>query len=384
MKKKVKSLFRLVLIIFYPVFAFFLPLKKKTILFESYLGKKVNDSPLEIYKYINEHYPEYELIWAVDDQALYEDVTTVKRMSFKYVVIAATSKFFVNNSRMPIFFKKRKSQIYVQTWHGTPLKKLVYDMENNLMPGTTEKKYLKNFSNEVRNWDYLVSANEYSTKIFKRAFKYEKKILEVGYPRNFSLYTYSEKDRNYLRAKYKIEDDQVAILYTPTYRETKNFNAGKYYQELMLDLDKLNEASNIKVLLRLHYLISENIDVSNYQNIINVSDVQDVNELYIVSDVLLNDYSSTMFDYLALNKPIIFFPYDLEEYEKEIRGFYLNYNLLPGEQIKSTERLIEIASNLKGYTAIWEHTLNEYRDKMVLDNERDATSIIVETMLDNE
>lgn len=375
MKKVLRILFK----VFYPILLL-LPIKQNTILFESFLGRKVNDSPRAIFEYLKKQYPDMEFIWAVNtpDELQIDGARMIKRMSLKYFVEVSRAKYIVNNSRMPIFFKKRNKQVYLQTWHGTPLKKLVYDMEKNVMPNTTKDKYLKSFSKEVENWDYLISPNKYSTECFKSAFRFKKTILEVGYPRNEALHHYTDLDRSQLREKYGFNSEDKVVLYTPTYRDNKNSGKGSYLQDIKLDLELLNKTDGIKVMLRLHYLIAQSIDFKQYDNIYDVSAVDDINELFVVSDVLLNDYSSTMFDYLILNKPIILFPYDLEQYENDIRGFYMEYNDLPAEQIKTTERLIEIVDNLDGYHSIWQEQLNEFREMMVLETEREATKTIVE------
>lgn len=363
-----------------------LPLKSDTVVFESFIGRKFNDSPRAIYEYMVKKYPDMNYVWIVNDPSDFdiEGAKLIKRLTPKYFITVATAKYIVNNSRMPIFFKKRSNQVYVQTWHGTPLKKLVFDMETNVMPGTNQEKYLANFSREVANWDYLVSPNNYSTEKFKSAFKYNKEFLKVGYPRNEFLHNHTNDDVTAFRQKYRIGEDDIVILYTPTYRDNNNKGRGSYLQDMQLDLELLNQTPNIKVLLRVHYLVSEAIDTSKYDNIIDVSDVNDINELYIVSDVLLNDYSSTMFDYLILSKPIILFPYDLKEYIEEIRGFYMEYNELPAEQISNTERLIEIVQNLTGYKAIWKEEMDKVRQQMVLEDEFHASELIVDKMLNHK
>lgn len=363
-----------------------LKLKDNTVIFESFLGRKYNDSPRAIYEYMVEAYPDLDYVWIVDNPKEFDipGARLVKRLTPKYFFTVARGKYIINNSRMPIFFKKREQQVYVQTWHGTPLKRLVFDMENNLMPGTNQTKYLANFSREVNNWDYLVSPNQYSTEKFKTAFRFKKQFLEVGYPRNEYLHNHTTEDAKQLRAKYGISDDEVAILYTPTYRDNNNKGKGHYLQDINLDLELLNNTPGIKVLMRVHYLVSQNLHLEDYPNIIDVSKENDINELYIASDVLLNDYSSTMFDYLILDKPIILFPYDLDEYTNDIRGFYMNYSDLPAEQIKSTERLVEIALNLSSYNAIWNDQLKKFKSEMVLEQEGHASQLIVDQMFKHQ
>ncbi len=353
------------------------------VVFESFIGRNYNDSPRAMFEYMRELNPDMEYVWIVNDpdQFEIEGAKVIRRLSREYFFTVAKAKYIVNNSRMPIFFTKRKDQVYVQLWHGTPLKRLVYDMETNVMPGTNKDKYLQNFSREVANWDYLVSPNHYSTEKFKTAFRFNQKFLEVGYPRNVFLHTHTADDVKAARAKYGIGEDDIAILYTPTYRDNHNEGKGKYLQEIQLDLELLNNTPGIKVLLRTHYLVQQNLNLENYPNIINANEESDINILYIASDVLLNDYSSTMFDYLILDKPIILFAYDLKSYVEEIRGFYMDYNKIPAEQINSTERLIEIVQNLKSYQAIWKEEMDEFRKEMICPTEVDSNQIIVNTML---
>lgn len=379
MKRIIKSVYRNFFYGAYPLLKL-LPLKEETIIFESFIGRKYNDSPRIMFEYMKTRYPQYNYVWVVNEPQAFDidGAKVIKRLTPQYFFTVGRAKYIINNSRMPIFFKKRSNQVFIQTWHGTPLKKLVYDMETNVMSGTNAKKYLEEFSNEVKNWDYLVSANQYSTDHFKTAFRFEGDVLQVGYPRNEFLHNHTSEDVKRVRAEFGIRDDEVVVLYTPTYRDNQSQGKGKYFQKIKLDLDLLEKTSGIKVLLRVHYLVSETLELSNYKNIINVSQVEDINQLYIMSDALLNDYSSTMFDYLILNKPIILFAYDLEEYEREIRGFYMDYNKLPGEQISSTERLIEIMRNLKGYEKVWEEELAQFRKEMILDSEAQASEKIID------
>lgn len=356
------------------------------VVFESFLGRSYNDSPKALYKYMKDKYPNMKYVWIVDKKSNLEieGVRTVNRISFEYFVLVAKAKYIINNSRMPNFFEKRDEQVYLQTWHGTPLKKLVFDMENNVMPGTNKEKYLKNFSNEVKNWSYLVSPNKYSTEIFKSAFKYEGKFLEFGYPRNERLHKVTERERQELRDKFGITKEDKVVLYTPTYRDNNNEGRGSYNQDIILDLEMLNKQPNLKVLMRTHYLISEDMDLDTYENIIDVSNAKDINNLFIISDVLLNDYSSTMFDYLVLDKPLILFPYDLEEYKNDIRGFYMEYSELPGEQITDTKRLVDIISDLDNYSRQWETKLKKFKNIMILEEEANACKLIIDKMIEDK
>ncbi|WP_246857982.1 bifunctional glycosyltransferase/CDP-glycerol:glycerophosphate glycerophosphotransferase [Bacillus cytotoxicus] len=156
-----------------------LPLKRNRVVFESFAGKSYSCNPRYIYEEMLKQKTKMEFVWMLNDtkKDIPGKAKKVKRLSWRYYYYMATSKYWVTNARMPAFLEKRPETVYLQTWHGTPLKKLASDMKEVHMPGTTTEKYKRNFYNESRKWDYLVSPNKYSTEIFRRAFKFEKNIF---------------------------------------------------------------------------------------------------------------------------------------------------------------------------------------------------------------
>ncbi|AIC95635.1 bifunctional glycosyltransferase/CDP-glycerol:glycerophosphate glycerophosphotransferase [Shouchella lehensis] len=302
--------------------------KNNVILYESFLGRNYSDSPKYIYEYLNKHYPnKYKHIWVFNDPSRIEPtgVTKVKRFSFKHMYYMAKAKYHVNNMRQPKWFIKRPKQVFLATWHGTPLKKLVFDMND---VHSANPNYKKDFYDQSRAWDYLVSANHYSTKIFKSAFLFDNHILEYGYPRNDLLYA-DNKDQ--LAAEFKVRlcvpQDKKVVLYAPTWRDDEFYKPGQYKFKLQLDLNRLKEklGDEYFFLIRTHYFIADKLDFTGVEDfVLNVSDYDDITELYLISDVLITDYSSVFFDYANLKRPILFFTYDLEKYRDTLRGFYLD------------------------------------------------------------
>ena len=304
--------------------------KKKTIIFESFLGRQYSCNPKAIFEYMNEQYPKCKLYWSINPK--YKEnflhLQTIERFTLKWYWKLARAEYWVFNSRLPLWILKPKATTYIQTWHGTPLKKLVFDMEEVHMPGTTTAKYKQNFYLESRNWDYLISPNDYSSKIFKRAFRFEKVMLEYGYPRNDVLYN-KNNENTISRIKHDlgIPTDKKVILYAPTFRDNQYYRAGNYKFDLPLDLNILKKRYGERsvFLLRMHYLIAENYDLTAYTGFVyDFSNKADINDLYLVSDLLITDYSSVFFDYANLKRPIILYMYDLKEYRKTLRGFYIN------------------------------------------------------------
>ena len=324
------------------------PVNERKIVFESFLGKNYSDSPKYIYEYLLNSQKDYQYIWIFNKTG--KDIPgnpkQVKRFSLAYYYHLATAKYWVSNARLPLHMKKREETVYLQTWHGTPLKKLANDMDEVSMPGTNTVKYKRNFTREARKWDYLVSPNAYSTEIFRRAFQFENKMLDVGYPRNDLLYTHNnEQYIATLKDKLHIPLNKKVILYAPTWRDDEFYEKGKYKFNLRLDLMKMKEllGDEYVVALRLHYLIAENISTEGLEGFVyNLSDYDDITELYLISDILITDYSSVFFDYANLKRPILFYTYDLEKYRDTLRGFYINMETeVPGPLLKTTDDIIQ-------------------------------------------
>lgn len=339
--------------------ASYLPVKKKLIMFESFLGKQYSCNPRAIYEYMKEHRKEYIMYWSVDKRYTQyfkeNNIPHVERFSLKWLFYMARAEFWITNSRLPLWLPKPKHTTYIQTWHGTPLKKLALDMNEVHMPGTNTEKYKRNFIKESSKWDYLISPNAYSTEIFRRAFRFQKRIIESGYPRNDFLYNYNPEDVEKIKRNLKLPADKKVILYAPTWRDNQYYRVGKYKFQLQLDLEKMQKAlgEEYVLLLRMHYLVAESFDLEDYKGFaFDVSHVNDIRELYVISDILITDYSSVFFDYANLRRPMLFYVYDIEEYQDVLRGFYFDIEKeSPGPLVYTTDEIIEKINKIgaKGY-----------------------------------
>src|SRR5699024_4579009 len=207
---------------------FKLPLKKNLVFLESFLGKSYSDSPKAIYEYLIEHNYDYEYVWSFNETGknIPGNAKQVKRFSLKYFYYVARAKYWVSNSRMPKYLGKRNGNVYLQTWHGTPLKRLVFDMDE---VHSADPNYKANFYAQSRRWDYLSSPNKYSSTIFRRAFEFNKDMLEFGYPKNDLLYNKNnETTIQAIKKKLHLPEDKKVILYAPTWRDDDYFSRGKY------------------------------------------------------------------------------------------------------------------------------------------------------------
>ncbi len=359
------------------------PIKENVILFESFFGKSYSDSPKYIYEYIAKNYPgEYEFVWVLKDKKtkLPFGGKKVKRFSFEYSKYLATAKYLVFNGRQPLWFRKREGQVFLETWHGTPLKKLVFDQEEVL---SASPRYKINVYKQREQWDYLVSANSFSTETFKRCFMYDGKMLDYGYPRNDILYR-PDKDefaRN-LKKKLGIPEDKKTILYAPTWRDDESYGAGQYKFTLALDLERLRRefSDEYVVLLRTHYFIADKIDVTGMEDFVyNLSDYNDIAEIYLISDICITDYSSVFFDYANLRRPILFYTYDLDKYRDQLRGFYISIeDDVPGPLLLTNDDVVAAIKNIDQITEEYKEKYDVFYNRFCDYDDGNASKRIVE------
>lgn len=332
-----------------------LPLRRSTILFESNLGRNYTGNPRAIYEEmvkqgLDRRFRCYFILEDVKTQ-IPGSARKIKRNRFRYFLLLAIAGCWVSDSRMPRYVIKRPGCTYIQTWHGTPLKKLALDMDTVYMAGETGiEDYKKNFYENTRTWDYLISQNSFSTEIFRRAFAFQKEVLEIGYPRNDVLFRMNqESDIRKLKEKLGLPLDKRVILYAPTWRDNEFYGNGRYKFNPRMDFSLLKNqlGEDTVMIVKYHYLIMDQIDWSPYGDFIRSYDMSyDISLLYLVSDLLITDYSSVMFDYSLLQRPMLFYCYDLEEYKDNLRGFYFDFlKEAPGPVVKTTEELVDALLN---------------------------------------
>ena len=345
------------------------PLNGNMVFFESFFGKAYSGNPKYIYEKMLEMGldKKYTFVWAYsgeDPEIIPGNPIIVERYKagdyYKYL---ALSKYWVNNIIFPIH-TKRPGNVYLQTWHGTPLKKLGYDIT---IPGP-EVEGRQNFYNESRNWDYLISSNKYSTEIFERAFKYHKKFLELGYPINDIFFKDNTEKIEELKTKLNIPKDKKVILYAPTWKDDEKNASWEHFFNLEIDLERLYDKfkNEYVFLLKMHHLVSENlvIDEKMKDFAIDLSDYDDIQELYIMSDILITDYSSVFFDYAHSRRPILFFVPDLNHYIENVRGLYLNMEKdLPGPLIKDNDELIYAIENIDKVSDDYKERYDEFYER---------------------
>ncbi len=357
------------------------------IFYESYHGKAMNDNPYAIFKHLvnNEEYKNFTHVWALNDQDNpyaqkykgLKNVRFVKVHSEEYIKYLTKAKYLINNVTFPTYFQKKDEQIYINTWHGTPLKTLGKDMEG---PIGQHKNIQRNFLHS----DYILSPNKFTSEKLIDSHDleglYNGEIIEEGYPRmDLTFNTDKEELRKTLENIIELDPDKKIVLYAPTWRgevgSVSNIN-----EELFKHISELNEKipDDYQLILKVHTLLFKYI--KHDEQLMNkcIPDCIDTNELLSLVDILITDYSSIFFDYMATNKPILYFMYDKEQYLKK-RGMYLDVNTLAGPICKTTDELAKCIKNIDSvqeqYQSVYQE-MNEIYIKRVGDSTQKIVDII--------
>jgi CDP-glycerol glycerophosphotransferase len=262
----------------------------------------------------------------------------VRRNSWRYYHALARAQFWVDNQGFPRQFVKRPETTYIQTWHGTPLKKMGFD-EPQLRRASPQKA--REHQEMIDRWDHLVVPSEYFVDTFVRSYNYRGNLLRAGLPRNDPLLAPDEADLRALKDRLELPQDRKIVLYAPTFRDDLRRRGEPFEPELDLDLMRELFVEDYFFLIRTHYLDRFKMHGRHAPIAANVSGHDDVTELMLASDLLVTDYSSIMFDYANLRRPMIFFAYDHDEYVS-IRGTYFTLrDEAPGPLVTTNEELAE-------------------------------------------
>lgn len=372
----------------YKLFNKVILIDKNLAVYQSFHGKSYSCSPKAIHEELLRTKKDYKGVWVLENE--YTDVPkgtiVVKPNTIRYYYYLAKAKYFINNGNFPDFYEKRQGTIHLQTWHGTPLKRLGYDISPD------SPSYQENNSPELirrnKRWDYLIGPNQYTSEILQRAFGFNNKMLDVGYPRNDVLYKHKNTDRvNEIKKKLGIDEDKKIVLYAPTWRDS-DFHGGQSNQpyKLKFDIEQFKkEFSDTHVLLlRLHYRDASRLSISlSDKTIINASFYDDIQELYLIADTLITDYSSVMFDYANLKRPMIFYCYDYLKYKGEMRGCYFNFaSVAPGPIVFDEKQLFESITCSDTFTEIYSKEIEQFYNKFCSWEDGNATSRVIKEVFE--
>ncbi len=343
-----------------------LPVKRNKIVFQSYYGRAYSDNPKYIAEKLRKTGKDIDFVWVtngVEEPKAPEGFRVVLFRSFKYIYEMSTAKIWVDNSRKEYCMKK-KNQYYMQTWHGGfAFKKVERAVEKDLAP-----RYVKQAKRDAEQTDVMLSNSNASSKVYREDFWYSGEILQKGLPRNDRLFDFTDEDVKNIRSSLKIENDIRLLLYAPTFRKDHGFEAYTLdYERCCRALEK-RFGGKWKILLRLHpniFAAADNISFDE-RFVINASHYPDIQNLYIISDFLITDYSSVIFDFALLKRRAAFYATDISDYMSD-RGFYFSLFDFPFEVCQNNDEAEKMILNFddKAYS----ERLNEFlREQDFSDN----------------
>ncbi|MEU0410375.1 bifunctional glycosyltransferase family 2 protein/CDP-glycerol:glycerophosphate glycerophosphotransferase [Streptomyces griseorubiginosus] len=316
-----------------------LPVREDRAVFAAYGGRGHGCNPGALEEAFRTLAPHIRTAWVADPEHHRTIPTATRRLTpdtAAYWTALARSKYLVNNTDFDRRLVKRPGQVLVQTQHGTPLKHMGLDLQDH--PAAARDLDFAALLRSVDQWDYVVSPNRHATLTWERVYPGGYTVLPYGHPRNDVFQRATSEDVRRLRESLGVPEGTVAILYAPTHRDYRRT------QRTTLDLDRLLRrlGPRFVVLARAHHRHGGPLAPSSTPRVIDVSDHPRVESLCLASDALVTDYSSLMFDYAGLDRPIVIHADDREAYEAA-RGTYFDLrSFAPGAIARSEDELIDI------------------------------------------
>lgn len=330
------------------------PLQNK-IFVSSYFGGDYGDNAKYILEELNRQEHHYKIIWLLkkDLMGRHHLPPTIQPVAYGSIASffhMATARVWLNNSRFTYALRKRRGQIYIQTWHGGPgMKKVEQDAAESL-----DRRYVYFAKKDSQMTDYYLSNSRFMTRLFSNAFWYQGKIIECGTPRNDIFFkdttVYSKK----IRAFYGLDDNCKIVVYGPTFRKDHNLSVYAIDASRCCQALSTRFGGNWVLLMRLHpnlYELAENLNTDG-NKIINATKYPDAQELFAAADCLITDYSSMIIDFIPTGRPGFTFATDVENYMDD-RGFYFTFQDLPFPFAGSNDQLVEniLSFNAEKYQA---------------------------------
>lgn len=337
-----------------------LPVDKRKVVFCSYYGRGYSDNPKAIAQALLDRGVPAKLVWLVKNRqeagSLPAGITPCPYDSPRRIFALATARVWVDNCRKYDRFKK-KGQFYLQTWHGFPLKRIEKDALESLAPD-----FEKGAIRDSHHTDLLLSNSTHTTTVLRRAFWYDGEIAEFGAPRNDVFFSPQPDTAARVKAHFDLPEDRRLLLYAPTFRADKSTGAYRLDAEQALAACEERFGGQWSALIRLHpNVAAQSADLFPYdgRRILDATGYPDMQELLCASDLLITDYSSSMFDYAMSRRPCLQFCLDLEDYRRD-RNFYFPLDSLPfplaagNEALANAIRSFDEAAYLTRWDAFYE------------------------------
>lgn len=322
----------------------FLPLQNKVV-FENFRGRGMGDDPKYIALALLKHKPsKIKLVWLCSNimDKYPEGITPVKYKSLRSIYELSTAKVWVYNTKDGFKIPKRKGQFYIQTWHSSMgLKKVEKDA--GLAPS-----YQRFLAKDAAMTDLMYANSDFRVELYKKSFWYDGEVLRSDLPRMSLLIDFNKSREAYekVHGYYDLDSSCKIILYAPTFRNDADISLYKFDYESVIRSAEKKYNCDFVMLLRLHPKLNAQKSAFLYnEKIIQASDYPDMQELLAASEILISDYSSSIFDFGATGKLVVQYVPDLNAYIAKDRGLYFDIRDLPFERCSSDKTMCEIIYN---------------------------------------
>jgi len=343
-------------------------------------GGRYSDSPRAIHAALVGEVQGLEHVWLSDPAHRHGFPAGMRTVAYggpDCVAALESADVLVSNTHLELDWTKRPGARYLQTWHGTPLKKIHFDAL------WARPERLAPLNADIARWDLLLSPNADTTRTMRAAFGYSGEVAETGLPRNDVLGgPHAREIRARVRRELDIPDGAPVVLYTPTWRDDL---VGEGFP-LQLDLEAFaRRLPDAVLLLRLHYLDSGRLGRLDGRGVRDVSFHPEISALYLAADVLLTDYSSTMFDFAVTGKPIVFFTYDFAHYRDNLRGFYYDFEAVaPGPLLRTSAEVVDTLTDLDAVRRTYHRAYTRFRERFCYLEDGRATERVVTRLLGSD
>lgn len=345
-----------------------LPIRRNRVVFESHMGKQYSDNPKYIYEELRRRKLKYEAIWAYAQTptGFPQSARLVKRGSWAYFHALATARYWVDNQGFPHDLRKRPETTYLQTWHGSAFKRMGFH-EATIKQATLDRQ--QRLQQAIDRFDTFLIRSGHDAETLAKGMRVHGELMPAGYPRNDALVTGGDaKELAALRKKLGLKDDRRVVLYAPTFRPQPG--RGPHRMRIPFDLERFARelGDRMVLLIRPHYLETVAMPPGLTRVMRSAADVHDVTSLMLISDALITDYSSVMFDYALLDRPMLFHVPDYDDYVGQSRGSYFDLaEHAPGPLSYDDEGLFAsltdldtVAENYAGQRAAFRARFGEY------------------------
>lgn len=329
-------------IIFFKRLFYFFPVDKYKIVFNNFNGKGFGDNPRYIAEEIFKQDLPYKLFWICNKTAEVPNwINRISMFSIRGLYTLATSRVIINNVKNGLPYFKKKSQYYIQTWHGSLIMKyLEKEVEDKL-----SRTYVNASKADSKLIDCFLVASNDDERIIKSNFWYDHEILRCGCPRSDVFFKKSVEYINQIKEKLEIPLKNKVVMYAPTFRDDFSVNGYKIDTNRILNALKIRFGNNWSLIIRLHPNVTVQDSVFHFnENVINVCNYPDAQDLSLIADIMITDYSSIMLDAFLQGKPVFLYTSDYEEYIKN-RPMHSIYKKLPCNRCATNDELIQTILN---------------------------------------